>query len=245
MTSPAASPAVADAPAERPPRMVLPGDTTLRGALVRPGTNSYTLTMIRNGTAQQFATLTDVIRWDTVAKVSVMHRVQTLQRGTTGLVDSTTTNARTLAPRMHRSYQSARKIMLEFSGRRVKGSFTPTDLPGIAVDTTLSTNTFDSGSWDLLVRALPLDSGYAAQFPVYDFDAGLHLYIVRVTGSDTVSGEAAHVVRFTLASTRHATVWIAKESRAILQIETPLGDDYQLRQVLQRPGPRVPAVPPE
>lgn len=224
--------------------MVLPGDTTLRGARVRAGTSRYTLTMIRNGAEQQFATLTEVVRWDTVAKVPVIHRVQTLQRGTTGLVDSTMTNGRTLAPRMHRSYQSSRKILLEFNGRRVKGSFTPTDLPGIAVDTTLSTNTFDSGSWDLLVRALPLDSGFAAQFPVYDFDAGLHLYIVRVIGSDTIAGDAAHVVRFTLASTRNATVWISKASRTILQIETPLGDDSQLRQVLQPPGPRIPPVPP-
>ncbi len=228
---------------ERPARMVMPGDTSLRGERIRSGTNSYTLTMIRNGTPQPLATLVDATRWDTVAKVPMLHRVQTLQRGTSGLVDSSMTNGRTLAPRMHRSYQSSRKILLDYNGRRVKGSFTPTDLPGIAVDTTLSVTPFDSGNWDLLVRAMPLDSGYAARFPVYDFDAGLHLYIVHVTGSDTLSGEPAHVVRFTLAQGREATVWISKASRTILQIETPLGDESKLLQRLQPPGPRVPSVP--
>jgi hypothetical protein len=120
----------------------------------------------------------------------------------------------------------------------VKGSLTPTDAPSLPIDTTVSVAPFDSGNWDLLVRSLPLEKDYAVRFPVYDADAGLREYSVRITGTATILGEEAHIVRFFFTPSRAATAWIAKASGVLLQIETVLGPTLLLRQELVRPQPR-------
>ena len=61
--------------------------------------------------------------------------------------------------------------------------------------------------------------------PVVDFPRA------RRTGSATVLGEEAHVVIFTLAPKRESVVWIGKESRRLLQVETLIDANTMLRQV--------------
>jgi outer membrane lipoprotein-sorting protein len=68
---------------------------------------------------------------------------------------------------------------------------------------------------------------------VYDTDSGLREHRIDVTGSATVLGEEAHVVIFTLAPKRESVVWIGKESRRLLQVETMIDANTMLRQVRQ------------
>lgn len=218
--------------------LVPPGDSALHGSRIAAGTARYALTMYRDADEIPVGRLTDEIRLDTVAGTALrsvlLRRVQRLQRGTMELLDSTVTEVATLAPRWHRSLQPTRRVLLEFSGRRVKGSVGPVDVPPVPIDTTLPVPVFDSGNWDLFVRALPLAPGYAARFPVYDTDAGLREYQVEVTGSTTVQGEDAFVVLFTLGKGRESVVWIGKQSRELLQMETMLAPTTLLRQVRLR-----------
>lgn len=218
--------------------LVPPGDSALHGSRIAAGTARYALTMYRDADEIPVGRLTDEIRLDTVAETAprsvLLRRVQRLQRGTMELLDSTVTEVATLAPRWHRSLQPTRRVLLEFSGRRVKGSVGPVDVPPVPIDTTLPVPVFDSGNWDLFVRALPLAPGYAARFPVYDTDAGLREYQVEVTGSTTIQGEEAHVVLFTLGKGRESVVWIGTQSRELLQMETMLAPTTLLRQVRLR-----------
>lgn len=218
--------------------LVPPGDSALQGSRIAAGTARYALTMYRDADEIPVGRLTDEIRLDTVAETAprsvLLRRVQRLQRGTMELLDSTVTEVATLAPRWHRSLQPTRRLLLEFSGRRVKGSVGPVDVPPVPIDTTLPVPVFDSGNWDLFVRALPLAPGYAARFPVYDTDAGLREYQVEVTGSTTIQGEEAHVVLFTLGKGRESVVWIGTQSRELLQMETMLAPTTLLRQVRLR-----------
>lgn len=213
------------------PRMILPGDSTLKGDRLVPGTARYALTMFRDADEIPVGRLTDELRVEVVSGVPMLRRVQQLQRGTQQLIDSSVTEVRTLAPRQHRSVQPTRRIALEFTGRRVKGQLAPQDVPSVPIDTTLAIAAFDSGNWDLLLRALPLEPGMAVRFPVYDLDAGLREYRLAVTGSTTVQGEEAHVVIFTLARGRESVVWVGKQSGLVLQMETMLGATTLLRQV--------------
>jgi hypothetical protein len=221
---------------------VLPGDSTLRGDRVRAGTSTYLLTTVREGLEQTLGTITDVITLETDGAVPVIRRVHTARRGAVALVDSSVTDARTLAPRSHRSVQPTRRISLEFNRKRVKGSLAPAETPSLPIDTAFATAPFDSANWDLLVRSLPLAKDYAAWFPVYDVDGGLHHYHVQVTGAATMLGEVSYIVRFSLSRSRAATVWIGKQSGLVLQIETLLGP-MLLRQELQREPPREPRQP--
>lgn len=223
--------------AEPLPRRVVVGDTLLRGSRITSGSVRYALTMYRDADEIPVGRLFDAVRVDTVNGVPMILRVQRLQRGTVTLVDSTTTDALTLAPRTRRALQQNRRVLLEFAGRRVKGSVAPLDVPPVPLDTTLVLAPFDASNWELLLRALPLEKGFTARLPVYDPDVGLREYRVAVTGSTPIQGEAAHVVTLTIARNRESVVWVSQQSGIVLQIETMLGETTLLRQVLVREPP--------
>jgi hypothetical protein len=109
----------------------------------------------------------------------------------------------------------------------------PGAVPAV-IDTTLQRAVFDSGNWDLLLRALPLEKGLRVRFLVYDTDAGVHEYRLAVTGTATILGEDAYIVRFALSRTSEAYVWVSTATRELLQMETMLAGNMLLRQVRQR-----------
>lgn len=220
------------------PQRVVPGDSSLRGGALRPDTLTYTLTGYRDGDEIPVGTITDILT-RIEGPTPLWRRVMVVQRGMARLTDSSLTDARTLAPREHRSWQPQRQMQLEYTGTRIRGRIGPPDAPGMAIDTTLASLSFDSGNWDLVVRALPLAPGYAATFPVYSLETGAHVYGVRVIGATTLHGESAHIVIFQLGGQREITVWIGASTRRLLQVETPLGSTTLLRQSL-RPAERPP-----
>jgi len=217
--------------------LIAPGDSTLRSGRILADSVVYSLIAYRGEQQQMLGTAVDVVKLEMRGEVPVIHRVLTVSSGQAPLIDSTVTDARTLAPRRHRNVSSSRLISLDFTGKRVKGSIGPVDVPSLPIDTTLVIAPFDSGNWDLVVRALPLEKDYAARFRVYDTDSGLREYRIEVTGSATVLGEDAHVVIFTLAPKRESVVWIGKESRRLLQVETLVDANTMLRQVRQERRP--------
>jgi hypothetical protein len=229
----------AQTPLAAAPRRIAPGDSSLRGGELQPDTLTYTLTGYRDGDEIPVGTITDILTWID-GPTPLWRRVMVVQRGTSRLTDSSLTDARTFAPREHRSWQPQRQMQLEYTGTRIRGRIGPPDAPGMAIDTTLATLAFDSGNWDLVVRALPLAPGYAATFPVYSLETGAHVYGVRVIGATTLHGESAHIVIFQLGGQREITVWIGATTRRLLQVETPLGGTTLLRQTL-RAAERSPA----
>jgi len=226
-----AAPARAQAPP--PPRLLLPGDTLLDGRRLGSAELAYTLTAWQGAASIPLGRITDRQWRDSSAAGVELRRVLTVQRGGVQVVDSTATDARTLAPRRHAAQQPTRRFALAFTGRRAKGSLAPEGFPGVPLDTLLATPFFDAGSWDLVLRALPLAPGVHVQLPVYDLDGGLHPVELRVTGRATVQGEAAHVVQFTLAANRESTVWIGATSGRLLRMETLVGG-VLLEQLLVR-----------
>ena len=226
-------PATTTAPAL--PRRIVPGDTSLRGARLRADTLVYALTGFRDGDEIPVGTITDILAREE-GDAPRLRRTMSVQRGQSRLLDSTVTDMQTLAPRMHFSVQPQRQLRIEFTGSRVRGTIGPVDAPGVAIDTTLRSPVFDSGNWDLVVRAMPLAPGFAAVFRVYDLETGMHDYIVRVIGSTPMHGEPAHIVLFQLGGQMEITVWIGETTRRLLQVETPLGPTTILRQTLR--GPR-------
>lgn len=231
-------PATATTPPAEVFTFIQPGDSLLRGARVVTGTFRYTLTAYRDADEFPVGRIQDEIAIDTVNGTPRLRRVQTLQRGTQRILDSSFTNANTLAPTWHQSEQPSRRITIEFGGRKVKAMIGMPGATPAVIDTTVQRPPFDSGNWDLLLRALPLEKGLRVRFLVYDTDAGVHEYRFSVTGSTTVQGEEAHVVTFQLSRTSDAIVWVGKTSGNILQMETMLAGNTLLRQV------RVPASVP-
>lgn len=223
-----ASPSVAQATVT----MIVPGDSALHAQRLAAGTQVFALTLFRDGDEIPVGRLRDVLVHDSTASVPMLRRTLTTERGTLQLTDSTDSAEPGLAPLRRRSQQQNRRVLLEFSGRRVRGILAPQDVPGVPIDTTLPVAAFDAGNWDLVLRALPLTVGYTAQFAAYDVDAGVRRYQVQVTGQTTLHGEAAWVVKLVIGRGRESYVWIGKETARLLQLETMLNESTMLRQVL-------------
>ena len=210
----------------------IPGAPNIEPTRIRFGTLAYVLSILRDGEEQIIGSLIDEIlpiRGDD----PVIKRVQTIRRGGGVNVDSTVTDAQTLAPRWHYGVQPQRIVFLEFDGARVRGSVTPKTGAPRMIDTTLADAAFDSSNWDLAVRALPLEEGDAAIVQVYDVDQQLHRYGVRVADRE-LRGKSyiVHVI-IQLGRNNEAHVWFDDVTRTLLRIETPLQPGVILRQVLK------------
>ncbi len=221
----------ADSPGRVGP--LLPGDRAINSTRILTDSVRYQLTAFRGTSAQPLGIITDVITLGPGDGTSGMQlrRVRTIVSDATTLVDSTVSDARTLAPRSHHAWHPTRRVLIEFTGRRVKGALGPYAIPSVPIDTTFPVLPFDSGNWDLVVRSLPLVIGYRARFVVYDTDSGLREYAIHVTGSTALVGEEALVVVFSVAPGKESVVWIGKTSGRLLQIETLVNDEILLRQV--------------
>lgn len=214
-----------------PGRWIQPGDSLLRGARLTLGTARYRLTAYRDGDEMNVGRILDELRVDSADGRPRLVRVQRLERGTQRLIDSTWTDLATLTPQRHRSEQPQRRIGIDFSGRKIRATVGQPDAVPAVIDTTLQRPVFDSGNWDLLLRALPLAPGLRVRFLVYDTDAGVHEYRLAVTGTAPIQGEPAYIVRFALSRTSEAYVWVSVATGTLLQMETMVAGSTLLRQV--------------
>jgi hypothetical protein len=223
---------VACLPATVVAQATVPGSSGIEPTRIRFGTMEYSLTLVRGDEEESIGVLRDEIM-PIRSNDPVLRRVMVLSRSGELLIDSTHTDLETLAPRWHRSVQPKRNIDFEMFGRKVKGSVTAAGTPARMIDTTLADLSFDSSNWDLVVRALPLETGDAAVLSVYDVDRNLQRYTMRVIDR-TVKGKT-DVIHVTVETGRGSEIhaWFDDKTRVLLRVETKLGPDTLLRQVLR------------
>jgi len=213
-------------------QVTMPGSPNIESTRIRYGTLEYVLSIVRDGEEQIFGTLVDEIlpiRGDD----PVIKRVQTTKRTGGLFVDSTVTDAQTLAPRWHYGVDTRRTVLLEFDGVRVYGRLTPGNGAARTIETTVAEPFFDASNWDLAVRALPLEEGESAIVQVYDVDRQLQRYNVRVADRELRgTGAIVHVV-VQLGRDNEAHVWFDDSTRTLLRVETPIEPGVLLRQVLK------------
>ncbi len=210
--------------------MIRPGDPSINVARLASDTVRYSLNVYRGASRTPVGQLIDELVRDSSTGRVLLRRVRTAGRGASRVIDSTATDAATLEPVRLRSVQPTRLVSLDYQNRRVRGSVGPINAPPVPMDTTLPVRVFGAANWDLLLRTLPLTKGYAAQFQIFDIDAGIRTYRIAVTGSAMVQGEDAHVVVFTMTRSRESVVWIGKESGQLLRMQTMLGSGTMLEQ---------------
>ena len=222
----ACAPLVVDAQA------TVPGSSGIEPTRIRFGTMEYSLTIVRGDEEEAIGVLRDELM-PIRSNDPVLRRVMVLARSGELLIDSTLTDLETLAPRWHNSVQPKRTIDFEMFGKRVKGTLADKGSPARTIDTTLADLAFDSSNWDLVVRSLPLENGDAAVLSVYDVDRHLQKYTVRVIDR-TVKGKT-DIIHVTVETGRGSEIhaWFDDNTRVLLRVETKLGPDTLLRQVLK------------
>ena len=82
-----------------PTVLIAPGDSTLRGNRIAADSVQYSLIAYRGEQQQVLGTAVDVVKLEMRGDVPVIHRVLTVSPGQAPLIDSTVTDARTMAPR--------------------------------------------------------------------------------------------------------------------------------------------------
>lgn len=213
----------ADAPATTGDTLY-PGDARVDARRLASGAESIGMSLERPGQpSRAIGSATDVLGLSSLDGAPVLLRVQTVQRGTATLIDSTWSDPRTLAPRRHRSVQPGRRLFVDWNGRAIAGRVQPASGAPVVVDSTLAVPTFDSSNWELLVRAMDLGAGVRRVLPVYDVDGRLQWYTARVTDSTTVEGRLAWIIRAELGSAGTATLTIEQVSRRLASVDVPMG----------------------
>lgn len=212
----------------------VPGAPGIDATRIRFGALDYVLSLTRAGEEEFVGTVRDEIlpvRGDE----PVIRRVQTVRRGSTVTIDSTVTDANSLAPRWHRSIERDRDVLLEWSEGRVRGVVTGTAKGARAAKTIDAAyiEAFDASNWDLAVRALPLDDGDGAVIEVYDAESNRHSYGVQVVSRDVRGNSFIIHVSIKLSRNNEAHAWFDDATRTLLRIETQISEDTVLRQVLK------------
>lgn len=212
----------------------VPGASGIDASRIRFGALEYVLSMTRAGEEEFVGTVRDEIlpvRGDD----PVIRRVQTVRRGRTVTIDSTVTDANTLAPRWHRSVEPDRDVLLTWSEGRVRGAVTGTAKGARSpkVIDAAFVDAFDSANWDLAVRALALDDGDGAVLDVYDAEHLRHSYGIQVVSRDLRGNSFIVHVTVQLGRNSQAHAWFDDVTRTLLRIETQISEDTVLRQVLK------------
>jgi hypothetical protein len=203
---------------------LLPGDARIDARRLAPGTEQVAWTMERAGQpSRNFGNAVDQLGSVSLDGQAALLRVMTVQRGTATLIDSTWSDARTLAARRHRSVQPGRRLFVDWADRAITGRIEPASGAPIARDATYLVPSFDSSNWELIVRAMDLNVGVRRVYPVYDVDGLLQWYVARVTDTTSVAGRPAWVVKAELGTSGTATLTIEQATRRLASVEVPLG----------------------
>ncbi len=203
---------------------LLPGDARIDARRLATGTDQIGWMMERSGQpARSIGSARDQLGSASFENQRALLRVVTVQRGTATLIDSTWSDARSLAAFRHRSLQPGRRLFVDWNGRAIVGRIEPATGAPVRKDSSLSVSSFDSSNWDLIVRAMDLGAGVRRVFPVYDVDGLLQWYVARVSDTTSVDGRAAWIVKAELGPAGTATLTVEQASRRLALVEVPMG----------------------
>ncbi len=154
------------------------------------------------------------------------------------MVDTLDTDPATLRPIRYRNALGDRQsIQVDYGADgHVRSQVTRAGHTTV-LDTTVTTEVYDAGSFLSIPPALPLVEGFAAEIPVFHYATGVSSIGVRVVGTGTVDyrGEErpAWAVEYESAPGLVATLSIDRETRRILRFEGAFSDGRKFVQVMR------------
>jgi hypothetical protein len=189
------------------------------GGLLPLGTDSLEVYLVRQGRRQRTGYIVDHLDTVRVGAEIRLRRVystmdQVLGRGTDTLVDRFSD----LTPRSVASRSSLGGTeTVEWRGARVVGSVATPNKPSRSIDTTTSPITYSAASFDLILRASPLTTGYRVAVPAFSGRQGPATLTAYVAGEESLPGlGVAWRVEANFAGLP-VTFWIDKKTRRLLQ----------------------------
>jgi dipeptidyl aminopeptidase/acylaminoacyl peptidase len=225
------------APRESEPTTMLLGNSAIVTARLGTDTSTRRLVLSQGGQEREVGTLRSEMTLIDFGGRPALLRIQSLASPMLGTsVDTVIVERATLAPIRQRSVNMRRTMSLDFRGDSVVGSVTPAGGTAQAIALRADTALFDSNTIDLVLRTLPLAEGYAVRHPVYLHEGGGKVWVTsRVTGSEKVPDDAGALVDAWVVESKIGPqtfrIWIAKDSREVLQSVLDAGPGVQLKMI--------------
>lgn len=173
------------------PASVVPGSEELQYDKLQGNQYTYELYLVTGNQEIQIGTLTEKVR--ILKKVNIVERVQKLKRGNSEHVDSVRAALDSFAPLFHSSLNNNREILLQFNSSGVEGTYKPANSTPVDIHQTFGHRYFDSNWVDLVIRLLPLRSGYERTIKTFevapDGTPGFVPYQVKVLGQEEIQME--------------------------------------------------------
>jgi|GEM_PF-6625431 len=194
--------------------MVRPADGTSRFAMTSQGPHDADAKALGSMTVTQSTIPCGATR--------VVERVIVYDYGAAGrVVDTTMSDASTLAPIMERTRKTSGDIVLDFSPGLVRGSMTRSGATR-QINDTLPAPAFNSTDLELVVRSLALREGFSTAFKIYDPEYGGFrpdsIRVVRLEPPQERGSEGAWIVH-SQDRRLESTYRIAERSRQLLSID--------------------------
>jgi dipeptidyl aminopeptidase/acylaminoacyl peptidase len=225
------------APRESEPTTMLLGNSAIVTARLGADTSMRRLVLSQGGQEREVGTLRSEMTLIDFGGRPALLRIQSLASPMLGTsVDTVIVERATLAPIRQRSVNMRRTMSLDFRGDSVVGSVTPAGGTAQAIALRADTALFDSNTIDLVLRTLPLAEGYAVRHPVYLHEGGGKVWVTsRVTGSEKVPDDAGALADAWVVESKIGPqtfrIWIAKDSREVLQSVLDAGPGVQLKMI--------------
>lgn len=212
------------------------GSPLVDGARLHPDSNTLRMVLSQGGQSRQAGTMTQVLRPVTVDGRAAYLRVQIVSAPGAGdvAVDSAYVNRKTLAPIRRISRDPGRRTAYVFEGAHVVGAITDASGKTQPLDQHLDAPLFDSNPLDLVIRALPLKTGFRARLPTYEPELGGRIVVrIDVLGQDSAQDSSGHMVPAWVVEVSHGGVagrfWIGEKRRTLLRQVAHSGPALEMR----------------
>jgi hypothetical protein len=178
-----------------------PAQNSIEKKWIQDETYSIKWLAMRDTTGIEIGTIKTIIHTDKQARrLYITQQIQMKQQQPKGWVDSTIVSLDNFSPIYHSSYNTQRDMVLRFDGNKVTGYYMATGKTADSINDVLTVSTFDSNVYPHLLRWLPLQNGYTATLPIYDYNQEKH----GVVNAFVKNTEA---VNYTLANGTTIKAW--------------------------------------
>ena len=213
------------------------------GKRLRLGIDSMAVYLVQGRDSVPTGMLWDELRVVDENGSAVLQRVYRSQDQVMGVrVDTLVDQYSSLLALRHRSRSSRSQEFLDFTSGRVRGWVRLANGDSSDVDVAIPPSVHNGNSFDLILRAAPLATGWSTEVP--SFLASTRSIVplrARVVGREVIDGESCWRVDADFGGTA-VSFWIHEQSRDLWQQVMHLGPDLQV--LFRRPGTtKRPATP--
>jgi hypothetical protein len=210
--------------------IIVPNGKWIKGKRVQPYHQLFVSYSITNGQEVKTGSVDDTYQFIKIKNKKYGLRIARIILPGREILDSGLVDISTLKPVYHHSHQTTKTMLLNFDGKKIKGTIA-TNQRIDTVNAGYSHPLFDSYYETLIARTIELKDGFVFKYPDYIYEEG---GLVWQSGkvekiSDSPFGKDVWSISYIdSGSGRKTTYWIDKE-RKLIRLQYQFGDKLSIQ----------------